>query len=62
MMDEVTSDTQCRVSYCAACGEVVNLTEWHPVMASRTSDDETEIRSFCSESCHDRWVERNRTE
>ncbi|WP_162485784.1 DUF7576 family protein [Haloferax mediterranei] len=46
-----------QIDHCASCGEIIDVSEWHPTKA-RTTDGETEIYSFCSERCRNQWTGR----
>ena len=39
---------------CAHCGESIDTSEWHPVVA-RTENGEFELYPFCDEDCRDDW-------
>lgn len=36
---------------CAACGEPIDPSEWHPVRTWVDSDDEFHVDAFCSMAC-----------
>ncbi|MDF9746925.1 DUF7576 family protein [Natrinema salsiterrestre] len=48
--ERATCDT---VEECAVCGDRIPVNDWHIA----TTDEETEIHSFCSEECRDDWTE-----
>jgi len=39
---------------CAHCGDAIDTSEWHPVVA-RSEPDEFRIYPFCDERCRDEW-------
>jgi hypothetical protein len=40
----------------APCGDVIDTTEWHPVVAL-ADGDEFNVYPFCEEACRDDWRE-----
>lgn len=41
---------------CAHCGDAIDTSEWHPVVA-RSEPDGFRIYPFCDEACRDEWGE-----
>lgn len=41
---------------CAHCGELIDTSEWHPVVG-RNDGDEFRIYAFCDDTCRDAWLE-----
>lgn len=39
---------------CARCGDAIDTSEWHPVLA-RSEPDEFRVYPFCDETCRDDW-------
>ncbi|WP_227374018.1 DUF7576 family protein [Haladaptatus halobius] len=45
---------------CATCGEVIELTAWHPVLAEPDAGGVLHLYPFCSADCRTAWNQRNR--
>lgn len=53
-VDEAAAESQSTVELCAACGDAIDTSEWHPV-ATDTVDGEVRIYPFCDDDCRDAW-------
>lgn len=40
---------------CAACGAVIDSTEWHPAATQFDDDGEFHLLAFCSSECRSAW-------
>lgn len=57
MIDRPERTVRGRVEECTVCGEPIAVNDWHIATIGQSTDDETEIHSFCSEGCRDTWKE-----
>ncbi|WP_227354111.1 DUF7576 family protein [Haladaptatus salinisoli] len=44
---------------CASCGERIELTAWHPVLAEPDASEALHLYPFCSADCRTAWNQRN---
>lgn len=58
---DATGATEEPTAACAVCGTPVDTGEWHPVAATKPTDERPRIVAFCSPDCREDWVSAEAT-
>lgn len=58
--DETDSESanergQLDADVCAACGEPIETSEWHPIEIDVNADEKGQLYAFCSPACRTAW-------
>lgn len=54
---EASGDWTATPELCAACGDAIDTSEWHPVVA-RNEGEEFRLYPFCDDECRNEWRDR----
>lgn len=52
---DASTDAGADATRCAACGAVVDPSDWHPVATRFDDDGEFHLLTFCCEGCRSAW-------